>query len=364
MANLKHTRPKALLSLLVIALLPILAACSFMDTPMTTISPKSDVTNDIQTLYKIIFWLAVLVFVVVETGLLYAVIKFRRRPNDGMPNQVHGNRALEVMWTIVPALILIAIAVPTWITIFEIDDVPDDSYTIDIMGHQWWWEATYPDGTEGLVNGEREKNKGPVTANEIHVPSNRTIAFRMETADVLHSFWVPQLFGKRDIVPGRVNMLWFTPDPGSEGRYAGQCVEFCGISHANMRLEMIVESPAAFAAWTAGLNSAAPAAVPGLVSMGYDLFANKGCVACHTISGRNDAIGTIGPNLSLFGSRLKLASATVENNTKNLAAWLTDPEAIKPGNIMSKSAPIYNNPALELTGDEIDALVAYLQSLK
>ncbi|MEC9141127.1 MAG: cytochrome c oxidase subunit II [Chloroflexota bacterium] len=364
MANRKNVPPKALLSLLVIALLPILAACGFMDTPMNTIAPKSDVTKDIQTLYEIIFWLAVLVFVVVETGLLYAVIKYRRRPSDGMPNQVHGNRTLEIIWTIVPALVLIAIAVPTWITIFKIDDVPDNSYTIDIMGHQWWWEATYPDGTEKIVDGKREKNKGPVTANEIHVPSNRTIAFRMETADVLHSFWVPQLFGKRDIVPGRVNMLWFTPEPGLEGRFYGQCVEFCGISHANMRLEMIVESPEAFAAWTAGLESAAPAAASGLVQTGYDLFASKGCIACHSISGRDDAFGVIGPNLSLFGDRLMLASATIENNTENLAAWLTDPEAIKPGNIMSRDAPVYTSPDMELSGDEIDALVAYLQNLK
>lgn len=348
MANLKHIRPKALLGLLVIALLPILAACSSTDNPLTTFSPKSDVANDIQDLYKLIFWIATAVFIIVETALLYAVIKFRRRPNDEMPKQIHGNTAMELTWTIIPALILIAIAIPTWNTIFKIAVIPDDAYMINIVGHQWWWEAQYP--------------TGEVTANEIHVPSDRTIGFTLETADVLHSFWIPQLFGKQDLVPGRVNTLWFTPE--EEGRFLGQCVEFCGISHANMRLEMIVDSPEDFAAWKKGLNSPPPAVTAGLVSTGFDLFASKGCVACHTISGRNDAVGVIGPNLSLFGSRLTLASATLANTTENLTAWLHDPEEIKPGNIMSRSAPIYTNPDLALTSGEIDALVAYLQSLK
>jgi cytochrome c oxidase subunit 2 len=347
MANLTNICPKALLGLLVIVLLPILAACSAADNPMTTWSPKSDVANSIQDLYMFIFWIAVAVFIIVESALLYAVIKFRRRPTDGMPRQVHGNTVMEITWTIIPALILVAIAIPTWMTIFEIDDVPEDAYMISIIGHQWWWEVTYP--------------TGEVTANEIHVPSNRTIGFTLETADVLHSFWVPQLFGKQDIVPGRIHTLWFTPE--EEGLFLGQCVEFCGISHANMRLELVVDSPAAFAAWTAGLNSPAPAA-SGLAAAGYDAFANKGCVVCHTISGRNDAVGVIGPNLSLFGSRLTLASATLPNTVENLTAWLTDPEDIKPGNIMAKNAAVYTDPDLELTGADVAALVAYLHSLK
>ena len=347
MGNLNNIRSKALLGLLVLALLPILAACSSSENPLTTFSPKSNVAHSIQDLYVLIFWIATAVFIVVETALLYAVIKFRRRPNDGMPKQVHGNTAMEITWTIIPALILIGIAVPTWMTIFEIDDIPEDAYMISITGHQWWWEAEYP--------------TGEVTANEIHVPLNRTIGFTLETADVLHSFWVPQLFGKQDLLPGRVNTLWFTPE--EVGVFQGQCVEFCGISHANMRLQMVVDSPAAFAAWTAGLRDPSPA-VSGLASAGHDLFASKGCVACHTISGRDDAVGVIGPNLSLFGSRLTLASATLPNTTENLTAWLKDPEDIKPGNIMARSAPTYTNPDLALTDGEIDALVAYLQSLK
>ena len=154
--------------------------------------------------------------------------------------------------------------------------------------------------------------------------------------------------------------MWFTPEV--EGRFFGQCVEFCGISHANMRLEMIVDSPIVFAEWLSGIES--PPAVNPAVVAGHDLFASKGCVACHTISGRDDAVGIIGPNLSLFGERLTLGSATLDNNTENLTAWLKDPEEIKPGNIMSRSAPIYTNPDLALTDAEIEALVAYLQSLK
>ena len=352
MANRIHIRPKSLLALLAIAALPVLAACGTVDSPQTTIDPQSDVAREIQGTYAFIFWMSVVVFVVVEGALVWAVFRYRRRANSGMPKQTEGNMALEVTWTIIPALILVAIAVPTWITIFRTDDIPDNAFIINVTGHQWWWEVEYPE-------------LGVVTANEIHVPSDRTIGFHLETEDVLHSFWVPQLFGKVDLVPGRTNTVWFTPDEGTEGKvFLGQCVEFCGLSHANMRMQLVVDSPDDFAAWADGLGQPAP--VPaGLAATGHELFGAKGCNLCHSINGSYESAGVEpAPNLTGFASRLKLAGAILENNTENLSGWLDDPEDIKPGNIMYREAPVYQDPSLKLTQDDVGALVAYLQTLQ
>ncbi len=352
MANRKHIRPKSLLVLLALVILPILAACGTVDSAQTTINPQSDVAREIQGTYAFIFWVSVVVFVVVEGALVYAVFRYRRRPNSGMPKQTEGNMVLEVTWTIIPALILVAIAVPTWITIFRTDDIPAGSYIINVTGHQWWWEVEYPD-------------VGLVTANEIRVPSDRTIGFNLETEDVLHSFWVPALFGKIDLVPGRTNTVWFTPDVETEGQmFLGQCVEFCGLSHANMRMRIFVDSPDDFAAWTAGLQSPAPEP-SGVAATGHELFSAKGCTVCHSINGAYDAAGLFpAPNLTGFGSRVTLAGAIMENNATNLTAWLDNPEEIKPGNIMYKEAEAYKNPDLALTDADIGALVAYLQTLQ
>ena len=352
MANRIHIRPKSLLALLAIAALPVLAACGTVDSPQTTIDPQSDVAREIQGTYAFIFWMSVVVFVVVEGALVWAVFRYRRRANSGMPKQTEGNMALEVTWTIIPALILVAIAVPTWITIFRTDDIPDNAFIINVTGHQWWWEVEYPE-------------LGVVTANEIHVPSDRTIGFHLETEDVLHSFWVPQLFGKVDLVPGRTNTVWFTPDEGTEGKvFLGQCVEFCGLSHANMRMQLVVDSPDDFAAWADGLGQPAPEPA-GLAATGHELFGAKGCNLCHSINGSYEAAGVEpAPNLTGFASRLKLAGAILENNTENLSGWLDNPEDIKPGNIMYREAPVYQDPSLKLTQDDVGALVAYLQTLQ
>jgi cytochrome c oxidase subunit 2 len=368
MANRIHIRPKSLLALLALLAIPVLAACGTVDSAQTTINPQSDVARDIQDTYAFIFWVSVVVFVIVEGALVYAVFRYRRRANDGIPKQTEGNMVLEVTWTIIPALILVAIAVPTWMTIFRTDDIPEGAFIVNIKGHQWWWEVEYPELR--TMDGETELRV--VTANEIRVPSDRVIGFHLETQDVLHSFWVPQLFGKVDLVPGRTNTVWFTPDVETEGQmFLGQCVEFCGLSHANMRMRLFIDSPDDFSAWADGLKSPAPEPT-GLAATGHELFSAKGCTVCHSVTGDYTAAGQplaggrvlIGPNLTGFGSRATLAGAILENNTENLSAWLEDPEEIKPGNLMYQEAVAYTNPDLALTDQDVDALVAYLQHLQ
>ncbi|MGH2350349.1 MAG: cytochrome c oxidase subunit II, partial [Chloroflexota bacterium] len=212
------------------------------------------------------------------------------------------------------------------------------------IGHQWWWEFQYPE-------------LGVTTANELHIPVGVPINLELESADVIHSFWVPHLAGKTDAIPGRVNRLWFLAD--EPGTYNGQCAEFCGIEHALMRMLVIAESQSEFDAWVRNERSipafaATPTAQDSLVTRGAQLFANGVCITCHTIRG-TAAQGKVGPELTHVGSRQTIAANTLPNTPEGLERWLRNPQAVKPGNLM---------PNLNLSDEDIDALVAYLQSLK
>jgi len=245
---------------------------------------------------------------------------------------------MEIGWTIAPALILLVIAIPTWQVIFEMSEVPEDSLEVHVIGHQWWWDIRYPE-------------LGITTANEIRLPVDRPVHVILSTEDVIHSFWVPQLIGKQDMMPGRINSVWFTPtDPGT---YYGQCVEFCGTSHANMRFRVVVHSANEFESWVT-TQTTAPEKVSGNALVGAEVFATGACVACHTIDG-TPGIGVTGPNLTHVGGRLTLAAGVLDNTPDEMARWLRSPETIKPGSKM---------PNLGLTEAEISALVSYLQSLK
>lgn len=322
-----------------------IAACSGDPYPQSTLHPTSDSGRAIDALYRQIFWWAVAVFVVVQSALIVTIIRFRNRPGAGEAKQIHGNTAVEIAWTLAPAVILVAIAIPTIKTIFQVaGDAPADAVQIEVIGHQWWWEYRYPE-------------LGVVTANELHLPQGRPVALAISSADVIHSFWAPKLHGKRDAMPGRITRLAFTPD--SVGTFLGQCAEFCGASHANMRLRVMVETPQAFDAWVANQTSA-PTAVDSAQAMilaGEAAFkkirdpANHSCIVCHTMAGVSG--GVAGPNLSHVGSRTTIASGTLPNDSDGLARWLRDPLSEKPGSLM---------PKIGLTDDEIAALVAYLQS--
>ncbi|MFN8532415.1 MAG: cytochrome c oxidase subunit II [Dehalococcoidia bacterium] len=325
------------LALLVPAVL-LLSACS--TDPQNIFDAKSDFTVMIADLFWQIIWWAIGVFIVVEAALLYAIYRYRRRPGQGLPPQTHGNSRLEMAWTIAPALVLASIAVPTVQGIFRTYEVPTgpDVVNIEVIGHQYWWEYRYPDNNV-------------ITASELHVPAGRTVVLHIRSADVIHSYWVPKLAAKRDAIPGHTNTLWFKTD--AIGVYDGQCAEFCSLQHANMRLKVFVQDQATFNQWLQA--NARPAVQPtGDVQQGSQLVLQGTCAGCHTIDGTN-ARGQTGPNLSHFGSRTTIAGGMLANTPENLDHWLEDPQAIKPGSLMSAKVP---NP------QERQAIIAYLQSLK
>lgn len=320
--------------------------------PQSTLDPASGFSSDLADLYGTIFWWALAVFVVVETLLVYAVLRFRARPGqEGEARHVHGHTVLEIAWTLAPAVILVFIAVPTIQTIFKVDGRAEEgALQIEVIGHQWWWEFKYPDF-------------GIVTANELHLPVGQPVALTVTSADVIHSFWLPRLGGKRDAIQGRNTRLALTPD--SVGEYMGQCAEFCGSSHANMRARAFVETQDDFDAWVARqLTSPPPVdSLEGLVQRGAQVFTsireppNHSCIVCHAIAGM--AYGAIGPNLTHVGSRTTIAGGILPNTPEGLRRWLHNPPAVKPGEIEGRSMP-----DIDLTEEEIDALIAFLQSLR
>ena len=225
---------------LVAALAFVAASCNEAH-PNTTLVPHSDFGREIDFLWDRLLLLGTIVFVLVEGALVYVVIKYRRRENQPTPPQTHGNTKVEIAWTLIPAVILVFIAVPTVKTIFITQaQAAPGSLNIDVTGHQWWWEFKYPE-------------YGVTTANEIYLPVGRTVNFRLRSADVIHSFWTPQMGGKRDVVTNRTNYIWYTPDTAVSGSvWNGFCVEYCGSSHANMKFRVFTVTPQQFESWVAG----------------------------------------------------------------------------------------------------------------
>jgi cytochrome c oxidase subunit 2 len=342
----------------------LLTACA-ENYPQTTLLPRSDITRLIDSVFRTTFWWAMAVFVLVEGALVYALWRFRAKPNAPEPEQTHGNTTLEIVWTIIPAIILVAIAVPTVKTIFRTSVAAENpEVEVEVIGHQWWWEFRYP-------------KLGVVTANELVVPVSKMVGLRMWSADVLHSFWSPQLASKRDVFPifsntknKKVNPLWFTAD--SVGDYTGQCAELCGIQHGRMGLRVLVLSQPDFDQWVATQRVGSPLVDAGKAPVAIDsawkadtihtkgstAFLTGGCIACHAMVGTPlaGALTLKGPNLSHFGSRTTLGANMFENTPTNLAGWLRDPQGMKQGSHMILPRP--------LTETEIATLVAYLRMHK
>ena len=314
------------------------------NTPQTTFIPKSVQAALVQDTYMVIFILAGAVFFAIMAVTLIFALLYRERPGQ-TAMQFHGNAKLEVVWTLIPVIIVVIMAVPTFSTISATSKPPPkDALQVVAIGHQWWFEFQYPE-------------LGITTANELYVPVGRAVSVQLESKDVIHSFWVPQLSGKTDMVPGHRNHLWFTPTEARAEPYLAQCAEFCGMSHANMRFRVFVRPVADFDAWAKSTAAARVAPTSDIAKAGEAQFAASGCVGCHIVQGNAAAVGKVGPNLTHFASRTTLASALLDNDAdgKNLRKWLSNPQAVKPGALM---------PNLNLSPEALDKLVPYLEGLK
>ena len=331
--------------------LATLAACT-TDNPQSTFDTLGPVARSQATIFYIIMYAGLVVFALVMALIIYATIRYRRRYTDRDPEQIQGNHLLEITWTVIPALLLIAVAVPTINALFDNSVSPDpDALTVRATANQWWFEFEI-------------EELGVVTANELHIPVGEVINLDLEATDVIHSFWVPKLAGKVDMIPNNTNTMWMQAD--EEGVFLGQCAEFCGESHANMRFRVVAHSREDFDAWVE--EQLADAVVPSdpLAQQGHDLFMSVEveCWSCHTVRGSAIAYGDVGPDLTHFASRMHMASGIMDNTHENLVRWLTDPNEIKPGNVMSRDGSVYNDPARALTEPQIAALAAYLRSLE
>lgn len=395
--------------------LALLSGCEWwrMDGHQSTIVVDGPVAREQLHVFYVTCWVSLVIFVIVGAVLAYAMVKFRAKTDADEhaepPEQGHGNPLVELGLIGASILSLVIIAVPTLKAIWYTYDVPEaekaNAYEVTATGYQWWFKFEHP---ADLVAANDQGAKTPlVTANELVIPAGRAVRINVRTVDVIHSFWVPKLAGKVDMIPNRANHLWLKAD--QPGYYWGQCAEYCGDSHAVMRFRVIALGEKEFAEWLQNQSELARTVVAraadanrpkaqfaalrefkrneagitdkfdinpleawrakqapeagedaALIAKGRQLFAEKTCVACHAIRGHG-AAGVSGPDLTRFGSRTTLAGGLIENNREQLHRWIRDPGAVKPGNKMAKG---YIDNKITLTNDDEIALVAYLESLK
>jgi cytochrome c oxidase subunit 2 len=309
-------------------------------------SPESTPADSIFRLSMLVLTITGAIFAVVFSLLVYAISKYRRRGDDDgrEPPQVYGSNQVEIAWIVIPVLIVLVLFLATARVIHSIQDAPQPPGAIEVVaiGHQFWWEFRYP-------------ALGVVTANELHVsvsnPSHPTPTFMtLSSADTDHSFWVPRLAGKTDLIPNRVNHMWI--EPHETGLYLGQCAQYCGTQHAKMLLRVYVDSPDHFDQWVQAQKRSA--VINSSAERGRQVFETTACVNCHAISG-TVADGRFGPDLTHLMSRDTIASGAAPNTPEQLKLWIQSPDAIKPGSLM---------PAMQLSEKDLDALIAYLETLR
>ncbi|MFD2370538.1 cytochrome c oxidase subunit II [Brevibacillus sp. GCM10020057] len=308
---------------------------------LSTLKPSGPVAAMQFDLMKLSSAIMIGVFFVVMLIFTYVLIRYRKRPGQqGIPKQVEGNHALEILWTVIPFLLLIVMAVPTVATGFTLNKeyTKEEALQVNVTAHQFWWEFEYPD-------------LGVATAQDLVLPVGKKIQFHVTSADVMHAFWIPALGGKIDTNPGQENRIWLQAD--KTGIFYGKCAELCGASHALMDFKVEVMDQAAFDNWAKGMKgvqSAEPAtATSASAAQGQEIF-NKSCLGCHAIAGKG---GKMGPNLTNFADRERVAGI-LAHTPENIAEWLKDPQKVKPGN---------NMPNLNLEDAQVKALVDYLNTL-
>jgi cytochrome c oxidase subunit II len=308
--------------------------------------PHSTPAEAIYHLSHFVLAITGLIFLIVFSLLTYVVWKFRNSASDDKrePAQVYGSTQIELAWTVIPILIVVVLFLATARVIHAIQDAPKPAAAVEVtaIGHQFWWEFRYP-------------ALGIVTANEIHIPvsdpANPTPTFlKLLSADTDHSFWVPALAGKTDLIPNRINEMWM--DPHQTGIFLGQCAQYCGTQHAKMLLQVSVQSPEDFETWVRAQKR--PSQQDEKEVAGKRVFETTACVNCHAVAGTN-ATGRFGPDLTHLMSRRTLAAGAAENTKENLHLWIQNPDAIKPGSLM---------PAMKLSDGDLDALVRYLETLQ
>ena len=309
-------------------------------------APASTQAKSIADLSVFVLVITGIIFVVVFTLLVYSIIKFRGRAGDAgrEPAQVYGSTQIELAWTVIPILIVVVLFLATARVLHAVQDAPQPPGAIEVtaIGHQYWWEFRYP-------------RQGVVTANELHIPVsdpvNPTPTFlTLLSADTDHSFWIPELAGKTDLIPNHPNTMWM--DPQRTGIFLGQCAQYCGVQHAKMLLRVSVDSPEDFAAWVRGQQQ--PAVQDTSVAAGGRVFERNACMNCHAVAG-TPANGRFGPDLTHLMSRVTIASGAATNTPENLRLWIQDPNAIKPGSLM---------PAMKLSDSDLDAVVSYMETLR
>ena len=358
---LKKRWPQLTHGVVLVSLMLLLGGCAF-DSIQSALDPEAFIAKKQMGLFWYSVWWSVPVILGVGGVLVYAIIRFRAKPDDdSIPKQTHGNALIEFSLIGIATTIAVAIVIATVRVSFltETRAIPtDDDVIVNVTGWQWWWAFEYP--SEGII-----------TANELHIPQGKRVILNLNSGDVLHSFWIPKLSGKKDLIPNQRNQLWFTTDETTPlGVYYGECAEFCLGAHAYMHLRVIVDTPADYEAWLASFQDITPLQqqVDGtsvqhvqadpLVEAGQVLFNQKGCASCHTIRGVAGGAPDK-PDLTNFGLRTSIAAGVLTNTPENLALWLADPQAVKPGNYM----PTLWSPDDPKRDGEITALVAYLESL-
>jgi cytochrome c oxidase subunit 2 len=327
-----------------IAITPIAAFADVVHRS-SIFDPVSAPADAVVDVARLVLGVTAGIFAIVGGLLVFSIVRYRLRHDDDAsePPQVYGSDQIELAWTVIPTVIVFALGIVTARTVFDVQAAtkPPGAIDVTVVGHQWWWEIRYP----GL---------GIVTANELHVPvSDGDVAptfLALESADVVHSFWVPQLAGKTDVIPNRRNAMWIAPR--EPGLYLGQCAEFCGTQHAHMLLQVHVHPRAEYDAWVAAQQQ--PAVADPAVAAGRRIFETTACINCHSVRG-TVATGRFGPDLTHLMSRDTLAAGADALTPETLRAWIRDPDHLKPGALM---------PAMNLDDAALDQLVAYLQTLR